>query len=85
VLALIDRIAREDWSVARLEEFLDREKKPKPPEIRWKSGMMKDVRLFLGSVDHALSAIRSAGFDATAQREETDTEIVLTIRLPKKA
>jgi len=85
VLALIDRIAREDWSVARLEEFLDREKKPKPPEIRWKSGMMKDVRLFLGSVDHALSAIRSAGFDAKSQREETDTEIVLTIRLPKKA
>ena len=43
------------------------------------------MRLFLGSVEHALSAIRSAGFDAQAQREETESEIVLTIRLPKQA
>ena len=83
-LELIRRIAREDWSVAKLEKYLDEAAKTPPPKVRWKTGMLRDVRLFLGSVEHALTAIRSAGFDAQARREETDSEIVLTIHLPKQ-
>lgn len=80
-LLLMEKIVREDWSVARLEEYLDA--RPKRPAFRWKPGMLKDVRLFLGSVEHALRAVRSAGFNAQALKEETEAEIVLTIRLPK--
>ena len=82
-LQLIARCRREEWSVARLEQHL--REKPPAPKLRWKAGMMRDVRLFLGSVEHALTAIRTAGFPAQARREETDSEIVLTIRLSKQA
>lgn len=81
-LALMEKIAREDWSVARLEQYLAQ--RPPEPRFRWKSGMLKDVRLFLGSVEKALSSIRCAGFAAEAEKSETDEEIVLTIRLPKQ-
>ena len=47
--------------------------------------IVRDVRLFLNSVNHSLELVRGAGIDASARREETDTEIVLTIRLPKRA
>jgi len=81
-LELIARIAQEDWSVSRLEQYL--RSRPQEPRFRWKSGMLKDVRLFLGSVEKALSSIRCAGFDAQAEKNETEKEIVLTIRLPKQ-
>ena len=83
-LAVIERAGQEGWSVAQLEAFLEK-KPPSPPRFRWKSGMLKDVRLFLGSVEKALTAIRSAGFNAVASREETENDIVLTITLPKQA
>ena len=83
-LRLVERAARENWSVAQLEAFVEKAP-PEPPKFRWKSGMLKDVRLFLGSVEKALTAIRSAGFNAMASKEETDSSIVLTITLPKQA
>jgi len=83
-LQLIERAARDGWSVVQLEQMLTKTDAP-APRFRWKSGMLKDVRLFLGSVEKALTAIRSAGFNAVASRQETEKDIVLTITLPKQA
>ena len=47
--------------------------------------VVRDVRLFLNSVNHSLELVRSAGIQAETKQEETDREIVLTIRLPKRA
>ena len=44
---------------------------------------MKDVRLFLNSVDRGLQLIRSAGVDAQSSREDTEDAILLTLRIPK--
>ena len=46
--------------------------------------IIKDVRLFLNSVDRGLRLIRDAGVDARTEREETEDEIVLTLRIPKQ-
>ena len=46
--------------------------------------IIKDVRLFLNSVDRGLRLIRDAGIDAVSGREETDDDILLTIRIPKR-
>ena len=45
---------------------------------------MKDVRLFLNSVDRGLRLIRDAGVDAQTERQETEEDIILTIRIPKR-
>ena len=54
-----------------------------PPAGR-RTFILKDVRLFLNSLDRGLRLIREAGVDAQSGREETEDAIVLTIRIPKQ-
>jgi len=41
------------------------------------------VRLFLNSLDRSLTIMRSAGVNAGCARQDTEDEILLTIRIPK--
>ena len=45
--------------------------------------IIKDVRLFLNSMERGLKLIRDAGIPAEGSREETEDSILLTIRIPK--
>lgn len=84
-LTVLDVIVRQGLNVARTEAYIDAwlEKKSEPKRgIR--KFIVRDVRLFLNSVNHSLELVRGAGIDARASQEETDHEIVLTIRLPKR-
>ncbi len=47
--------------------------------------IMKDVRLFLNTITHGLDLIRSSGVDAQCSREDTEEDILLTIRIPRRA
>ena len=53
-----------------------------PPRKR-PTFILKDVRLFLNSLDRGLRLVRSAGVDAVYDRQETEQDILLTIRIPK--
>jgi len=53
------------------------------PPPRRSTYIIKDVRLFLNSVDRGLRMIREAGVSADCGREDTESEILLTIRIPK--
>ena len=76
-------MARRGYTVAQAEQYIDallRETPArKPPRY-----LFRDVRVFLNTLDRNLEMIRSAGIDCACGREETDREIVLTIRLPKQ-
>ena len=54
-----------------------------PPKGRT-TYIIKDVRLFLNSVDRGLHLMRQAGVNADWGRQDTDEEILLTIRIPKR-
>lgn len=84
-LDVIHTVAARHLNVAQTEQLVDRRLKAlqtTPPTGR-RTFILKDVRLFLNSVDRGLQLIREAGVEAQAGREETDEEIVLTIHLPK--
>ena len=55
------------------------------PPRRRKTFIMKDVRLFLNSLDRGLRLVREAGVDAQTERRDTDDAILLTIRIPKQS
>ena len=57
---------------------------PAPPKRELGAFSLRDMRVFFNSVNHSLELIRSAGVDAQSQRQETEREIVLTIRIPKR-
>ena len=78
-LEAIDVIARRGLTVAAAEEYIDsllrsraaREKKP--PELG----------TLLSAIDQSLSRLRTAGYKPDTSRREDDSELVLTIRIPK--
>lgn len=79
-------IVRRGMTVAQTESYVDTllAQSPKKP-FGGRKLLLKDVRLFLNTVDHNLEIMHSAGIPAALRREETEDEIVLTIRLPKRA
>lgn len=80
--AAAGHIVAHSLNVAQAEAYVDRLLSPKPRKFR-PAYVLKDVRLFLNTVNRGLSVMHAAGVDARCGREETDSEILLTIRIPK--
>jgi ParB family chromosome partitioning protein len=91
----LDFIIDQRMTVAAAEAYIDRlcapaapDVPPAPPESappRRKSVfLMKDVRLFLNTMDRSVDLMRSGGVDAKVRREETDEALVVTVSIPKK-
>ena len=74
-------------NVAQAEQYIDAlaARNRTEPLRRRPTYIIKDVRLFLNSVDRGLHLMRQAGVDAGWNRQDTDREILLTIRIPKRA
>ena len=87
-LDVLKVVIRQQMNVAKTDEYIEsllaRKRQPEPKKGIRKL-IVRDVRLFINSVNHNLDLIRGAGIRAEASQEETESEIVLTIRLPKRA
>ena len=85
-LAMARRAADRGWNVAQTEQHVERrlqELQAAAPAGR-RTYILKDVRLFLNSVDRGLRIVRDAGVEAKCLREDTEEEIVMTIRIPRR-
>ena len=85
-LAALRKAAEKGWNVAQTEQYIERRLEvlqTTPPAGR-RTYILKDVRLFLNSVDRGLRIVREAGVEAQCRREDTDDEIVMTIRIPRR-
>ena len=85
-LAALRHIADKQLNVAQAEQYVDQrlaQLQSTPPKRR-RTFILKDVRLFLNSLDRGLRMVREAGVDARTERQETDEAILLTIRIPKQ-
>ncbi len=80
----LEYILKHQLNVAKTEEYIDRlcggRQVPRRAAPVYK---IRDVRLFLNTVNRGLAVMKSAGVDAKCGREETDSEITLTIHIPK--
>ena len=85
-LAALRHIADKQLNVAQAEQYIDQrlaQLQSTPPRRR-RTFILKDVRLFLNSLDRGLRMVREAGVDARTERQETEDAILLTIRIPKQ-
>ena len=85
-LAALRHIADKQLNVAQTEQYIEQrltQLQSTPPKRR-RTFILKDVRLFLNSLDRGLRMVREAGVDARTERQETEDAILLTIRLPKQ-
>lgn len=87
-LEVLSVVVKQQLNVAKTEAYIDaylEKQKEKEPKRGMRKLIVRDVRLFLNSVNHSLDLVRGAGINAVASQEENEEEIVLTIRLPKRA
>ena len=86
-LNTLHHIIRQHLNVAQTEQYID--KRLAQLQTTSPSGrrvfLLKDVRLFLNSLDRGLRLVREAGIGAESRREDTEDAILLTIRIPKAA
>ena len=68
---------------AYVEALLSAPDPPPPAPKRQRSFLMKDVRLFLNSINHSLALMKEGGIQADMARQETDDALILTISIPK--
>ncbi len=77
-LEVIGHILRQGLSVAKTEQYIETllaGTVPKPRKV--------DLGGFLNALDLSLARIRQGGISAISERRETDSQIVLTITIPK--
>jgi ParB family chromosome partitioning protein len=77
-LRAIEVIAQLGMSVARAERYIEdllAQPKEKTPKV--------NVGAFLKNVNQSLARIQQSGIPAVSERRETDSQIVLTITIPK--
>ena len=80
----LEHILRQGLNVAQTEAYIDRLCRPaEGPRQAAPVYRIRDVRLFLNTVKRSLAVMQSAGVNARCGREETDSEITLTIHIPK--
>ena len=85
-LAALRHIADKHLNVAQAEQYVEQritQLQSTAPKRR-RTFILKDVRLFLNSLDRGLRMVREAGVDARTERQETEDAILLTIRIPKQ-
>ena len=77
-LSAIVQIVSQGMSVARAEKYIETllsQPSPQPQKA--------NVSAFLNSLTQSLQKIQKSGISAISERRETDTQIVLTITIPK--
>lgn len=78
-LAAIALISRQGMSVAQTEKYILSLLRQKPQR-----SARADVGSFLNSLSKSLSQMQSQGISAVSERRETESQIVVTITIPKE-
>ncbi|MBQ9458729.1 MAG: ParB/RepB/Spo0J family partition protein [Oscillospiraceae bacterium] len=79
-------VAERKYNVAQTEAYVEsllRDCAVTPPP-KQPTYVVKDVRIFLNSIRRQLGIMQRAGVDADVVREDTDDEIRMTIRIPRR-
>lgn len=85
-LEVFDQIIKKNLNVANTEELIEsflqkKEQKGKTPHKP--VYILKDVRLFINTLTRGMNLMQQSGIDAKCGRDETEQEIILTIKIPK--
>ncbi len=85
----LETIAANSMTVAAAEEYVESLLSPAGEEVppdkaaQKRTLVLKDVRIFLNSLNRSLDLMKQGGIDAGIRREETEDTLILTISIPK--
>ena len=84
-LAALRVIAARGYNVSQTEEYIETliNRTAATPPTHRTAYIIKDVRLFLNTIRRGMGIMQRAGVKAACEREDTEDEILLTIRIPR--
>ena len=84
-LAAVEHIGKNQLNVADAEAYIDRlvAQNQTTPIRRRSTYILKDVRLFLNSVDRGVRLMQTAGVGAKVARRDTEDTICITVTIPR--
>lgn len=81
--AILRRMIAENWTVAQTERAVARLAEPR--RGRKVTPLIRDVRLFFNTVNHAVETMKRSGIAARAEQRETEDGYEYVIRIPKNS
>ncbi len=88
-ITVLGNIIKRGLNVAKAEEYIDYFLSSKKESPTKKAGkpiyVLKDVRLFLNTITRGMDIMKQSGINAKYGKDETETDIILTIKIPKNA
>lgn len=79
----LERIVAGRLTVAQAERLVDELLEGKTKPRRRPTPLVRDVRLFINTVNHAVDTMRRSGIPAQAEKSETSEYIQYVVRIPK--
>ena len=86
-LRALEVITARGYNVAQSESYIEKllAARQKSPPPRLPTYVIKDVRIFLNTIRRSIDVMQRAGVQADVQRQDSEEDILLTIRIPKRA
>ena len=81
---ILQRVIARELTVQETDKLIDTVLSTMPkrrPSIR----LVRDVRIFVNTIHHAVDVMRNSGINAISEKSETDDFLVYTVRIPKEA
>ena len=76
-------IAEQNLNVVQTEKYIESLLiEPKEPQIKRKRLIVKDIRLFLNTINNAIDTMKQAGIPAQAQKKQEDDYIEYVVKIP---
>ncbi len=82
-LEAIRKISDDSCNVAETEEMVDKLVKEKPAKSRRHPVILKDVRIFMNTINRAISVMVESGINAETKKTEFDDYFEYVITIPK--
>lgn len=83
-LLVLEAITRKRLNVTQTERYIDDllAQRPAPPK---RLLIVKDLRIFLNTIDRAIVTMKQAGIEAVATQNNSDEFIEYTVKIPKQS
>ena len=82
---VINYIILKELNVAETEEYIETIIAQKPDKKQGKRiFLLKDIRLFINTVNKAVDFMKKSGIDVTTQQKDVGDDIEYYIRIPKR-
>lgn len=86
-MKVLNCVIEKQLNVKQTEDFIDSfiEKKSKTKSEVHRKIIIKDLRIFVNTIDKAIKTMKSSGINALSQKNETDEYLEYTVRIQKES